>query len=330
MVLKTKLTELLGIEHPIVQGGMQWVGVAELVAAVSNAGGLGLITALTQPTPEALRAEIRRTRTMTNKPFGVNLTFLPAMTPPPYDEYAQVIIDEGIKVVETAGNNPGKYIKQFKAAGIVVLHKCTAVRHALSAQKLGVDIISMDGFECAGHPGEGFVGGLILLAKSFKAFNIPYIASGGFADGVGLAGALAMGAEGINMGTRFMCTVESPIHQKIKEAIVAGDEYQTSLVFTPFRNTSRIYKNSVAVEVNKREKNPNVKFEDIRDLVSGARGRQVYTTGDPEYGVWTAGQVMGLINDIPTCQDLCTRIVADAEAIITSRLNSMVVAKAHL
>ncbi|KAI8333844.1 2-nitropropane dioxygenase [Chlamydoabsidia padenii] len=330
MVLKTKLTELLGIEHPIVQGGMQWVGVAELVSAVSNAGGLGLITALTQPTPEALRNEIRRTRTMTNKPFGVNLTFLPAMTPPPYDEYAQVIIDEGIKVVETAGNNPGKYIKQFKAAGIVVLHKCTAVRHALSAQKLGVDIISMDGFECAGHPGEGFVGGLVLLAKSFKAFNIPYIASGGFADGVGLAGALALGAEGINMGTRFMCTVESPIHQKIKEAIVAADEYQTSLVFTPFRNTSRIFKNKVAVEVNKREQNPDVKFEDVRELVSGARGRQVYTTGDPEYGVWTAGQVMGLINDIPTCQDLCARIVADAEAIITKRLNSMVVAKAHL
>ncbi|ORZ15245.1 2-nitropropane dioxygenase [Absidia repens] len=330
MVLKTKLTELLGIEHPIVQGGMQWVGTAELVSAVSNAGGLGLITALTQPTPEALRAEIRRTRTMTNKPFGVNLTFLPAMTPPPYDEYAQVIVDEGIKVVETAGNNPGKYIKQFKAAGIVVLHKCTAVRHAKSAQKLGVDIISMDGLECAGHPGEGFVGGLVLLAKSFKAFNIPYIASGGIGDGVGLAGALALGAEGINMGTRFMCTVEAPIHQKIKEAIVAADEYQTSLVFQPFRNTSRIFKNKVAVEVNNREKNPNVKFEDIKDLVSGARGRQVYTTGDPEFGVWTAGQVMGLINDIPTCQDLIARIVKDAETIITQRLNSLVVPQARL
>ncbi|ORZ20586.1 2-nitropropane dioxygenase [Absidia repens] len=330
MVLKTRVTELLGIEHPIIQGGMQWVGVAELASAVSNAGGLGLLTALTQPTPEALRAEIRRTRTMTNKPFGVNLTFLPAMTPPPYDEYAQVIIDEGIKIVETAGNNPGKYIKQFKAAGIVVLHKCTAVRHAKSAQKLGVDIISMDGLECAGHPGEGFVGGLVLLAKSFKAFDIPYIASGGIGDGVGLAGALALGAEGINMGTRFMCTVESPIHQKIKEAIVAADEYQTSLVFQPFRNTSRIFKNKVAVEVNNREKNPNVKFEDVRELVSGARGRQVYTTGDPEFGVWTAGQVMGLIHDIPNCHDLVTRIVADAEAIITKRLNSLVVPKAHL
>ncbi|CAO3592162.1 unnamed protein product [Absidia cylindrospora] len=330
MVLKTRVTELLGIEHPIIQGGMQWVGVAELAFAVSNAGGLGLLTALTQPTPEALRAEIRRTGTMTNKPFGVNLTFLPAMTPPPYDEYAQVIIDEGIKIVETAGNNPGKYIKQFKASGIVVLHKCTAVRHAKSAQKLGVDIISMDGLECAGHPGEGFVGGLVLLAKSFKAFDIPYIASGGIGDGVGLAGALALGAEGINMGTRFMCTVESPIHQKIKEAIVAADEYQTSLVFQPFRNTSRIFKNKVAVEVNNREKNPNVKFEDVRELVSGARGRQVYTTGDPEYGVWTAGQVMGLINDIPTCEDLVTRIVSDAEAIITKRLNTLVVPKAHL
>ncbi|KAI8089271.1 2-nitropropane dioxygenase [Halteromyces radiatus] len=330
MVLKTKLTELVGIEHPIVQGGMQWVGVAELASAVSNAGGLGLLTALTQPTPEALRAEIRRCRTMTNKPFGVNLTFLPAMTPPPYDEYAQVIVDEGIKVVETAGNNPGKYIKKFKEAGIVVLHKCVSVRHALSAQKLGVDIISMDGFECAGHPGENDIGGLILLAKSFNTLKIPYIASGGFGDGVGLAGALAMGAAGINMGTRFMCTVESPIHQKIKESIVAADEHQTQLVFRPFRNTSRIFKNKVAIEVNKREQNPNVKFEDVKDLVSGARGRNVYTTGDPEYGVWTAGQVMGLINDIPTCQELVSRIVVDAETIITKRLNSMVVPKSRL
>ncbi|CAO3630292.1 unnamed protein product [Cunninghamella echinulata] len=330
MVLKTKLTELTGIEHPIVQGGMQWVGVPELVSAVSNAGGLGLLTALTQPTPEDLRKAIRRTRTMTNKPFGVNLTFLPAMTPPPYDEYAQVIVDEGIKVVETAGNNPGKYIKKFKEAGIVVLHKCTSIRHAKSATKLGVDIISIDGFECAGHPGEDDIGGLILLAKSFREVKIPYIASGGFGDGVGLAGALAMGAEGINMGTRFMCTVESPIHQNIKEAIVAADERQTQLVFRPFRNTSRIFKNKVAVEVNTREKNPNVAFEDVKDLVSGARGRQVYTTGDPEFGVWTAGQVVGIIYDIPTCQVLVTRIVKEAEDIITKRLNSMLVSKSNL
>ncbi|KAL1928754.1 hypothetical protein VTP01DRAFT_2540 [Rhizomucor pusillus] len=324
MVLKTRLTEMLGIQHPIVQGGMQYVGTAEMASAVSNAGALGVITALTQPTPEALRAEIRRCRTMTKNQFGVNLTFLPAITPPPYEEYAKVIIEEGIKVVETAGNNPGKYIKMFKDAGIIVIHKCTAIRHAISAQKLGVDVISMDGFECAGHPGEDDIGGLILLAKSAQALSIPYIASGGFGDGRGLAAALALGAEGVNMGTRFMCTQESPIHHNIKEAIVKADERSTALVFRPFRNTSRIFKNSVAREVNKREKNPNVKFEDVRELVAGARGRQVYTTGDPEFGVWTAGQVCGLINDIPTCKELVSRMVADAEDIITKRLSPIV------
>ncbi|KAI8643039.1 2-nitropropane dioxygenase [Parasitella parasitica] len=330
MVFKTKLTELLGIKHPIVQGGMQYVGVAELVSAVSNAGGLGLITALTQPTPEALRAEIRRCRTMTDKPFGVNLTFLPAIVPPPYEEYAQVIIDEGIKVVETAGNNPGKYIKMFKAANIVVLHKCTSIRHALSAQRLGVDIISMDGYECAGHPGEDDITALILLAKAATKLNIPYIASGGFGDGAGLAAALALGAEGINMGTRFMCTVESPIHNNIKETIVKADERSTALVFRPFRNTSRIFKNSIAVEVNKREQNPNVQFEDVRELVSGARGKQVYTTGDSEFGVWTAGQVVGIIEDIPTCEVLVSRIVRDAESIVADRLAKMYVPNSKL
>ncbi|CDH58854.1 2-nitropropane dioxygenase [Lichtheimia corymbifera JMRC:FSU:9682] len=330
MVLKTKLTEMLGIEHPVVQGGMQYVGTAEMASAVSNAGGLGMITALTQPTPDKLRDEIRRCRSMTSKPFGVNLTFLPAITPPPYAEYAQAIIDEGIKVVETAGNNPGKYIKMFKEAGIIVIHKCTAIRHALSAQKLGVDVISMDGFECAGHPGEDDIGGLILLAKSATALKIPYIASGGMGNGRSLAAALALGAEGVNMGTRFMCTQESPIHHNVKEAMVKADERSTSLVFRPFRNTSRIFKNSVAVEVNARERNPNVKFEDVRELVAGARGRQVYTTGDPEFGVWTAGQVLGLINDIPTCKDLVARIVADAEEIIKNRLIRMVDTKSKL
>lgn len=212
----------------------------------------------------------------------------------------------------------------FKDAGIIVIHKCTAIRHAISAQKLGVDVISMDGFECAGHPGEDDIGGLILLAKSAQALSIPYIASGGFGDGRGLAAALALGAEGVNMGTRFMCTQESPIHHNIKEAIVKADERSTTLVFRPFRNTSRIFKNSVAREVNKREKNPNVKFEDVRELVAGARGRQVYTTGDPEFGVWTAGQVCGLINDIPTCKELVSRMVADAEDIITKRLSPIV------
>ncbi|KAI8583623.1 hypothetical protein K450DRAFT_222025 [Umbelopsis ramanniana AG] len=324
MVLTTKLTQMLGIAHPIVQGGMQWVGTAEMASAVSNAGGLGLLTGLTQPTPEALRNEIRRCRTMTDKPFGVNLTFLPAIVPPPYAEYVKVIIEEGIKVVETAGNNPGVHIKAFKDAGIIVIHKCTAIRHALSAQKLGVDVVSVDGFECAGHPGEDDVTGLILLAKAAKTLKIPYIASGGFGDGRGLAAALALGAEGVNMGTRFMCTQESPIHDNVKQAIVKADERNTALVFRPFRNTSRIFRNSVATEVVSKEKKPNVQFEDVRELVSGQRGRQVYTTGDPEYGVWTAGQVIGLIDDIPTCDELCSRMVRDAEEIITKRLGIMV------
>ncbi|KAI7904393.1 uncharacterized protein BX663DRAFT_432080 [Cokeromyces recurvatus] len=325
MGLKTKLTEMLGIKHPIVQGGMQYVGTAEMASAVSNAGALGILTALTQPTPEALCAEIKRCRQMTDKPFGINLTFLPAIVPPPYEEYAKTIINEGIKVVETAGNNPGKYIKMFKEAGVIVLHKCTSIRHALSAQKLGVDFISMDGYECAGHPGEDDVTALILLAKAAKKLDIPYIASGGFGDGAGLAAALALGAEGINMGTRFMCTVEAPIHQNIKEAMVKADERSTALVFRPFRNTSRIFKNTIAMEVNAREKDPNVQFEDVRELVSGARGKQVYTTGDPNFGVWTAGQVLGIIEDIPTCDVLVSRIVNDAEAIIKQRLNKFVI-----
>ncbi|KAI7867737.1 hypothetical protein BDF14DRAFT_1801336 [Spinellus fusiger] len=316
MVLSTKITKLLGIQHPIIQGGMQHVGTAEMAAAVSNAGALGMLTGLTQPTPEALRMEIRRCRSMTPYPFGVNLTFLPAIVPPPYEEYTKAIIDEGIKVVETAGNNPGKYIKMFKDAGVIVIHKCTAIRHALSAERLGVDVISIDGYECAGHPGEDDITGLILLAKSATALKIPYVASGGFGDGRGLAAALALGAQGINMGTRFMCTEEAPIHRNIKEKIVQADERSTALVFRPFRNTSRIFKNTVAVEVNSREINPSVKFEDVRELVSGARGKQVFVTGDPEFGVWTAGQVIGLINDIPTCDVLVRRIVADAEKAI--------------
>jgi nitronate monooxygenase len=326
---------------------MQYVGYAEMASAVSNAGALGMLTALTQPTPDALRAEIRRCRTMTKYPFGVNLTFLPAIVPPPYEEYAKAIIEEGVKVVETAGNNrkliifilfslltykkkAGKYIKMFKAAGVTVLHKCTAIRHAISAHRLGVDVISMDGFECAGHPGEDDITAVILLAKAAKKLNLPYIASGGFADGRGLAAALALGAEGVNMGTRFMCTTEAPIHHNIKEAIVKADERSTALVFRPFRNTTRIFKNSVAVEVNKREENPEVVFEDVQELVSGARGKQVYTTGDPEFGVWTVGQVIGLIDDIPTCQDLVTRIVNDAESLIKERLNKMIVSESKL
>ncbi|KXS14632.1 inosine monophosphate dehydrogenase [Gonapodya prolifera JEL478] len=325
MVLKTTLTDMLGIEVPVVQGGMQWVGTADMAAAVSNAGGLGIITALTQPTPDALRKEIARCRTLTSKPFGVNLTILPAINPPPYQEYMRAIIESGIRVVETAGNNPGPFIKAFKEAGCIVLHKCTSIRHAKTAARLGVDVISMDGFECAGHPGEDDIGGLILLCKSLKELKIPYIASGGIGDGTGLAGALAMGACGVNMGTRFMCTVESPIHQKVKEKMVAADERDTTLMFRAFRNTSRVFKNKIAVEVVNRERKPGAKFEDVRELVSGARGRVVYENGDSDYGIWTAGQVVGLIYDIPTCKELLSRMVKDAEDRI-SALSKLVVA----
>lgn len=271
---------------------MQWVGYAELVAAVSNAGGLGILTALTQPTPEDLRKEIRRCRAMTSRPFGVNITLLPALVPPPYAEYVQVIIDEGIRIVETAGNNPGAVIKPLKAAGTIILHKCTTIRHAQSAIKLGVDFLSIDGFECAGHVGETDITNFILLSRARQALNVPFIASGGFADGQGLAAALALGAEGINMGTRFMCTVESPIHENIKREIVKADENSTQLVMRTWSNTTRLYKNRVTLEVAKLEKESQTgKFEEIAPLVSGIRGREVYTTGDPEHGVWTAGQV---------------------------------------
>ncbi|KAF9917521.1 hypothetical protein BX616_000732 [Lobosporangium transversale] len=331
MVLQTKLTKLVGIKHPIVQGGMQWVGTAELASAVSNAGGLGILTALTQPTPEHLRQEIRRCRTMTNNPFGVNLTFLPAMTPPPYAEYTDVIIQEGIKVVETAGNNPGEHIKKLKKAGVAVIHKCTSIRHALSAQRLGVDMLSIDGFECAGHPGEDDVTGLILLPLAAKALKIPFIASGGFGDGAGLAAALALGAEGINMGTRFMCTQEAPIHNNIKEQIVQAGERDTSLIFRTLHNTARVFRNKVAKEVIEIERKPGgAEFSEVAPLVSGQRGKLVYEIGDPDHGIWTAGQIVGLINDIPTCDVLVKRIVQQAEEIIKDRLESMIIPESKL
>ncbi|BFZ53272.1 hypothetical protein PYCC9005_000295 [Savitreella phatthalungensis] len=323
MPFDTWITRTLGIRVPVVQGGMQWVGVAELASAVSNAGGLGILTALTQPNPEALRQEIRRCRTMTSKPFGVNITLLPSITPPDYPAYARIAIEEGIKVVETAGNNPGPVIKILKEAGVVVIHKCTSIRHALSAERLGVDCLSIDGFECAGHPGEDDVTGLILLAKSSKALKIPYIASGGFADGRGLAAALALGAQGVNMGTRFMCTQESPIHQQIKDEIVKATERDTVLMLRSFRNTARIFKNRVAQEVVAIERRPleqggsKADFKEVQPLVSGARGKTVYTTGDKEAGVWSAGQSVGLIDDIPTCADLVARIEDDAVNVVS-------------
>ena len=314
-MIKTRFTELVGVEHPIVQGGMQWVGRAELVAAVANAGALGFITALTQPTPEDLTKEIARCRGLTDKPFGVNLTILPSIKPPPYAEYRQAIIESGIKIVETAGNKPQEHVTEFKKHGIVVVHKCTSVRHALSAERMGVDAISIDGFECAGHPGEDDTPGLILIPVAADKVKIPMIASGGFGDGRGLVAALALGAEGINMGTRFMCTKESPIHQLIKEKIVANDERETELIFRTMRNTSRVAKNAVSTKVVAMEKE-GATFEQVRDLVAGARGKMVYATGDADEGIWSAGQVQGLIHDIPSCAELVSRIMRDAEAII--------------
>ena len=288
MPFDTALTRALGIRVPVVQGGMQWVGYAELASAVSNAGGLGILTALTQPTPDDLRKEIRRCKTMTNKPFGVNLTLLPSINPPDYPGYAQAILDEGIRIVETAGNSPGPIIKMLKEANppCVILHKCTTIRHALSAVKLGVDFLSIDGFECAGHVGETDITNLILLNRARQVMPIPFIASGGFCDGEGLAAALNLGASGINMGTRFMCTLEAPIHHNIKESIVKAQETDTQLVLRKWKNTSRLFKNKVSSEAYKIENDPATKeFASVGPLVSGARGRQVFSNGDPDFGV---------------------------------------------
>ena len=323
-MIRTRFTEMFGVDHPIVQGGMQWVGRAELVAAVANAGALGMITALTQPTPEALTKEIQRTRDMTDKPFGVNLTILPAINPPPYAEYRQAIIEAGIKIVETAGNRPQEQIEALKPHGIKIIHKCTSVRHGLSAERYGADALSIDGLECAGHPGEDDVGGLILIPAAADKIKIPMIASGGFGDARGLVAALALGADGINMGTRFMATVEAPIHQNVKDQIVANDERSTDLIFRTMRNTSRVAMNAISQQVVEMER-AGAKFEDVKALVAGARGRVVYEEGDPDYGVWSAGQIQGLIHDIPTCQVLIERIVSEAEEIITGRLRGMVV-----
>ncbi|KAF2718962.1 inosine monophosphate dehydrogenase [Polychaeton citri CBS 116435] len=315
MPFNTALTRKLGIKVPIVQGGMQWVGYAELASAVSNAGGLGILTALTQPTPEDLRKEIRRCKTMTKNPFGVNLTLLPSLNPPDYPAYARVILDEGIRIVETAGNSPGPIIKMLKEADppCVVLHKCTTIRHAVSAVRLGVDFLSIDGFECAGHVGETDITNFILLSRARQTLKVPFIASGGFADGQGLAAALSLGAEGINMGTRFMCTAEAPVHAKIKEAIVNAQETDTELVLRRWTNTTRLFKNSVTSEATKIERESTTgKFEEVGHLVSGKRGRQVFLNGDKDYGVWTAGQVIGLIHDVPTCDELVSRIEREA------------------
>ncbi|MFE7796568.1 NAD(P)H-dependent flavin oxidoreductase [Nocardia sp. NPDC057440] len=323
-MLRTRFTETFGVEHPIVQGGMMWVGRAELVAAVANAGGLGFITALTQPTPEDLRREIARTRELTDKPFGVNVTILPSINPPPYAEYVQAIIDSGIKIVETAGSNPEPFLPYYKDAGIKVLHKCTSVRHALKAERIGVDGVSIDGFECAGHPGEDDIPGLVLIPAAARELRIPMIASGGIADARGLVAALALGADGVNMGTRFLCTQESSIAQKVKEQIVANSERDTQLIFRTMHNTARVADNEISRKVVEIEKAGGT-FDDVRDLVSGARGRRVFEEGDLDAGIWSAGLCQGLIHDIPTCAELISRMVTEAEELITARLAETVV-----
>ena len=320
--MKTRFTELMGVEHPIMQGGMMWVGTAELASAVSEAGGVGTITALTQPTPEKLTQEIARARGMTDKPLAVNLTILPSINPPPYAEYRQAIIESGIKIVETAGYKPQEHVDEFKKHGIIVIHKCTAVRHALSAERMGVDAISIDGFECAGHPGEDDIPGLILIPAAADKVKIPMIASGGFGDGRGLVAALALGAEGINMGTRFCATKEAPIHENFKRAMVENDERATDLLFRSYKNTARVAKNKISQEAIaiEREGNP---FESIAHLVRGARGKEGLDNGDIDHGIWTAGMVQGIIHDIPAAGDLVKRIMAEAEAIIEERLARM-------
>jgi nitronate monooxygenase len=321
-MIRTRFTEMFGVQHPIVQGGMQWVGRAELTSAVANAGALGFLTALTQPTPEDLAKEIARCRGMTDKPFGVNLTILPTLVPRPYGEYIDAIISSGIKIVETAGNNPKGFLPRFRENGVKVIHKCTSVRHGVTAERIGVDAISMDGFECAGHPGEDDIPNLVLLPAAANVISIPMIASGGLADARGLVACLALGCEGINMGTRFMATREAPIHQKVKEAIVGADERSTALILRSLRNTSRVFGNSVARKAIEME-HDGKGIAEIGPFVAGAKGRVVYETGDLEHGIWSAGTSMGLIQDIPTCKELVERIVSEAEAIIKARLLGM-------
>eukprot|EP01059_Diplonema_ambulator_P033138 TRINITY_DN6799_c0_g1_i1.p1 TRINITY_DN6799_c0_g1~~TRINITY_DN6799_c0_g1_i1.p1 ORF type:complete len:328 (+),score=121.49 TRINITY_DN6799_c0_g1_i1:56-1039(+) len=322
MPLQTALTRALGIKYPLIQGGMHYVGYAELAAAVSNAGGLGIITALTQPNPEALRKEIQKAKKMTNKPIGVNITLLPVGTKPDFEGIIKVVIEEGIKVVETAGRNPEKVIKELKKHNIYVIHKCVAIKHALTAQKYGADMISMDGFECGGHPGEEDVGNWILLAKAGKVLSIPFVASGGCGDGSQLAAAIAMGACGINMGTRFMATKEAPIHENIKQALVKGDERSTTLVLRTLRNTERVYKNATALKVRELEAKHPGDIEPIYPYLRGENYRKSFQeTGDVESSVWSCGQVMGLINDVPSCAELCKRIHDEAEGIILKMQN---------
>jgi len=322
-MFRTAFTEMFGVEHPIVCGGMTAVGTADLIAAVANAGALGFITALTQPTPEALAAEIGRCREMTDKPFGVNLTILPTITPVPYDEYRQAIIESGITIVETAGSNPAPHLPAFKAAGVKVIHKATSVRHSLKAQTLGVDAVSIDGFECAGHPGEDDIGGLVLIPAAARALTIPIIASGGIADGAGLVAALALGASAVNMGTRFIATTEAPVHESVKRQIVDNSETDTIVVFREFHNSARVAKNSVSLEIAEISRRPGATFADIAHLASGERGRaEVLRDGDMDGGMWWASQAQGLIHEVASCREVVSTIMRDAEMIVRTRLDA--------
>ena len=323
--MKTRITQLFGIKYPIIQGGMMWVGRAELAAAVSNAGGLGMLTALTQSTPQALAEEIARCRTLTRNPFGVNLTILPSIKPPPYADYVQAIIDSGVKIVETAGRSPEPFMPALKGAGVKVIHKCTSVRHALKAESVGCDAVSIDGFECAGHPGEDDVTNLVLIPAACRRLQIPAVASGGIGTGAQLAAALALGAEGINMGSRFVATREAPVHQNMKQAMVDGDERQTTLMFRSLNNTCRVFTNPVSAEVLSIEARPGATdFSELQPLVAGQRGRErCIEAGDINDGVWTVGMVMGLIDDIPSCQELIDRMVAEARWVLRQRLAAM-------
>jgi nitronate monooxygenase len=325
--MKTRITELFGIQHPIIQGGMHFVGFAEMASAVSNAGGLGIITGLTQRSPEALAAEIAKCRTMTDKPFGVNLTFLPSVNPPDYPGYVKAIIDGGVKIVETAGNNPQAWLPTLKEAGIRVIHKCTSVRHSLKAQSIGCDAVSVDGFECGGHPGEDDVPNFILLPRAGETLEIPFVASGGMADARSLVAALAMGADGMNLGTRFMATVEAPIHDHVKQAIVAASELDTRLIMRPLRNTERVLTNAAVERLLQKEKTLGsaIKFEDIIPEVAGVYPA-IMQRGEMDAGGWSCGMVVGLIHDIPTCKELIERIMTEAEAIIRGRLARLLAA----
>lgn len=321
--MQTRITELFNIQHPIIQGGMHYVGFAELAAAVSSAGGLGIITGLTQRTPEKLAAEIARCKEMTDKPFGVNLTFLPSFEEPPYPEYIAAIVEGGVKIVETAGRSPEAYMPALKAAGIKVIHKCTSVRHSLKAEAIGCDAVSVDGFECGGHPGEDDIPNMILLPCAADKLNIPFVASGGMADGRSLVAALALGAEGINMGTRFIATQEAPVHERVKQAIVAATELDTRLVMRPLRNTERVLKNAGVEQLLEIEKarGADLKITDIMDQVAGVYPK-VMIDGDMDAGAWSCGMVAGLIHDVPTAKELIDRIISEAEALVNQRLHS--------